>query len=305
MEVTAKEELAFPSETVAFSQALHSRRAFCRFVAGGLIGGILPRATHAGETAEPLSVSFTANANGSLVIGGGGDLTDEIHNRFMELAGGKENARIVVIPTASSKADNPEESFSTYWEGKERAAICDLLHTRNRKQADDPAFTRPLREATGVWLSGGRQKRLLDAYGDTLVEKELHDLLTRGGVIGGTSAGASSMSRLMIENGKTSAELGTGFGFVRGAVIDQHFGREGRFTRLQGVVESKECEGIGIDERTALVIRGQIATVMGMGNVRIFFPPSRGEQSKIQICPAGKEVRLKTFDVAAADTRTP
>jgi len=146
---------------------------------------------------------------GSLVIMGGGKMTDGIRDRFLELAGGKK-ARLVVIPTASAGADQPEVSSSyVFWQGQNVASV-NVLHTRDRHRADDPAFVEPLTHATGVWLGGGDQSKLAEAYLNTAVLRELYKLLDRGGVIGGTSAGASIMSSTMITGGSTKASLGTG-----------------------------------------------------------------------------------------------
>src|SRR5271166_3944074 len=92
--------------------------------------------------------------------------------------------------------------------------------------------------------------------------------LGRGGVIGGTSAGAAVMSTLMIVGGSVDAEVGTVFGLLTGVVIDQHFHNRNRLRRLFGVLaKHPECPGVGIDEETALVVKGTAATVEGNGNV--------------------------------------
>src|SRR5581483_5879137 len=99
--------------------------------------------------------------------------------------------RLVVIPTASKWFDQTRISRSlNYWKAQGLASVS-LLHTLNPKEADDPSFVKPLQEATAAWLGGGDQSRLANAYHGTAVEKELQRLLARGGVIGGTSAGAS------------------------------------------------------------------------------------------------------------------
>src|SRR5262245_50563765 len=123
--------------------------------------------------------------SGSLVIVGGGDVPDAVREQFLQLAGGK-NAKLVVIPTASASADGPDADKSLEpWKKREVNSVV-LFHTRKRDQAEDAAFLKPLTQATGVWLGGGDQSKLTAAYRGTLVEKELHKLLERGGVIGGT-----------------------------------------------------------------------------------------------------------------------
>src|SRR5262249_44630750 len=156
---------------------------------------------------------------------------DSVRNRFLELAGGKK-ARLVVIPTASEKAHRTGKSSSyEFWKAQPVASVS-LLHTLNRGKANHAAFVKPLPEAPGVWLAGGDQSRLISAYRGTAVEKELRKVVSRGGVVGGTSAGASAMSSLMIVSGSPDARVGDGFGLLEGVVIDQHFANRNRLKRL-------------------------------------------------------------------------
>jgi cyanophycinase len=141
---------------------------------------------------------------GWLVIVGGGRTPVGVLNRFLELAGGKK-ARLVIIPTAHTAADRLETMASySYWKAQKVASVT-FLHTRQTAKANDPNFVKPLSQATGVWMSGGDQSLLVAPYRGSLVEQELRKLLARGGVIGGTSAGASAMSRLMIVGGNPQA----------------------------------------------------------------------------------------------------
>ena len=118
-------------------------------------------------------------------------------NSFLELAGG-DNARIVVIPTASALAGTPELEKKLTFLRHAKVAALSILHTRSRSTADDPAFVKPLERATGVWFTGGFQWRLADTYLGTAVDRLVHSVLDRGGVVGGTSSGAAIMSTLMI-----------------------------------------------------------------------------------------------------------
>lgn len=234
---------------------------------------------------------------GALVIVGGGTLPADVRAEFFKLAGGKGKARLVVLPTATSAADDPaqHESFMRDWRELGPASI-HLLHTRNRNLANDPTFVQPLRLATAVWISGGDQNRLMAAYGGTRVERELHRLLERGGVIGGTSAGAAVMSDLMIVGGREEARTGPGFGFLKGTVVDQHFTERGRLGRVRSVLaKNKQHAALGIDERTAAIIRGQTLTVMGEGTVTAlgsYGSKSPGEERTLR---AGDRLDLSTL----------
>jgi cyanophycinase len=258
----------------------------------GVVGGA--------RAAEPPAREGRDTAKmGSLVIVGGGWLPDAVQECFLALAGG-EKARLVVIPTASSLADNLRTLGSyAYWTAaaqRKKIKSVVFLHTRNQVQANDPAFVKPLTEATGVWLGGGDQSRLIAAYKGTAVERELHRLLTRGGVIGGTSAGASAMSTLMITGGNPVARLGTGFGLLADVVIDQHFMQRNRLARLLGIVTSHpRVLGLGIDEQTAVVIHGGSLTVMGKANVRLCLPGNSGQKPDIKVYKAGDQCNLDAF----------
>jgi cyanophycinase len=188
------------------------------------------------------------------MVCGGGKLPETVRDRFVELAGGGD-AKIVVIPTAHTYADRPEaQRLLEPWTAR-KVASAKLLHARSRQEADDAAFVRPLAEATGVWISGGVQARLTGMYLGTEVERQLKGVLARGGVIGGTSAGAAVMSRVMIVSGRTEATLGEGFDLLPGTVIDQHLLRRNRMERLLGVVRKHpDLIGLGVDEETALVV---------------------------------------------------
>ncbi len=236
-------------------------------LAGLLLG--LPLAGRAEEIARPPAGELP----GALVIVGGGGLPDGIRDCFLDLAGGKQ-ARLVVIPTANFKAEQPDELKSwEYWRSQDVASV-ELLHTRQRKEANEPRFAERLSAATAVWLVGGDQSRLIEAYKGTAVEREFHKLLERGGVIGGTSAGAAVMGPLMIRGGETVAEVGQGLGLLPGVVIDQHFLKRKREKRLLGVVASHpQYLGLGIDEQTALVVKGRTMSVLGNSDVRVCASP--------------------------------
>ena len=259
---------------------------------------LIRASTVAAQQNEPTSANeaSTTETGGVLVIVGGGSLPDSIRDRFLRLAGGN-SARLVIIPTASARADRPDtDAFLKCWLSQPVASIR-VLHTRDRRRANDPAFVKPLMEATGVWLSGGDQCRLASAYGGTLVERELEHLLARGGVIGGTSAGASIMSSLMIEGGDPVARLGHGFGFLSRVVIDQHFGNRKRLRRLLGVLANNPSYvGVGIDEESAALVRGNILTALGNARVWLCRPTPGDRPADVRVLRSGEHVRLDALN---------
>jgi len=230
--------------------------------------------------AQAVQAEQVAKSHGHLVIIGGGE--DKQHDmailkRFVELSGGP-SAKIVVITAASAVTDH-------MWDTYERA-FADLgitrhlhLHLACRQDANDDARIRDVRDADGIFMTGGDQKRLLALIGGTKLDAEMHTALKlRGACIGGTSAGASAMSGHMLAQGraelhpeKGSVSLGAGLGFLHKVVIDQHFSERQRLSRLLSVVaQNPYLQGIGIDEDTALVVeRGVGIEVLGEGAVTI------------------------------------
>jgi cyanophycinase len=209
------------------------------------------------------------------VLVGGGGTTPEIMNRFFDLAGGKDSL-IVVVPTASESStgdDASDAKFLKTW----GATNVKVLHTRNRKTADDPEFSKVLLNAQGVWFGGGRQWRFVDAYEGTLTEKRFHEVLARGGVIGGSSAGASIQSEYMprghpLGNRPIAVEgYERGFGFLPGCAVDQHFFAKNRDQDMTALMKQHpQFLGIGLDESTAIIVRGSIAEVIGKGKVAFY-----------------------------------
>ena len=133
--------------------------------------------------------------SGSLVIVGGGMKDSAIINRFISLAGGVD-APLIVIPTASGEnvIDNTKAAEILTFAGARNVTV---LHTYDSSVANSDAFVLPLKNARGVWFGGGRQWRLVDAYANTLTEKEIRNVLARGGVIGGSSAGATIQEAIL------------------------------------------------------------------------------------------------------------
>lgn len=243
--------------------------------------------------------------SGSLVIAGGGGLPPEISHRFLELGGG-EKAKLVVVTTASIFAGTEEMDARMGSWREQKLASLDVLHTRSREEANDPDFYRPLENATAVWFIGGNQNWLTDSYLGTRTEAKFHDVLQRGGVLGGTSAGAAIMSRVMIAGGKEhDLHLKSGFGFAPGLIVDQHFRKRNRQARLIDALNQWPGHvGMGIDESTALIIRGGTCEVMGNSDVTITLGDAPGKPARMVPLKAGKAADLMVLS-RAAQTRFP
>ncbi len=236
---------------------------------------LLPRALTA-QRGPMVPAPAVGPRSGTLIVAGGGRLGPEIMNRFIDIAGGK-NARIVIIPTAGD-----DETFPEDWSGfvpfrEAGVQNVKILHTRDPRIADTESFVAPLRAATGVWIPGGRQWKLTDAYLDTRTLRELFALLERGGVIAGSSAGASVQASYLIRGAVEGNTIvmapghERGFGFLRGAAVDQHILVRGRENDMLGVIKRyPELLGIGLDEGTAILVHGDLAEVIGRSRVAFY-----------------------------------
>lgn len=216
-----------------------------------------------GETVAP--------ARGHLVVVGGGQIAPDIMQRFIALAGGPD-APIVVIPTAGEDSTYPSNWAGLALLTRNGARNVSVLHTRDRRLAEGDSFATAIRRARGVWFPGGRQWRLVDSYLGTATERELHALLARGGVIGGTSAGASIQASYLVRGAREGNTVmmapgyEQGFGFLRGVAVDQHVSARKRERDLQQVVSARpSLLGLGLDEGTAIIVQGNRAEVAGAG----------------------------------------
>lgn len=208
-----------------------------------------------------------------LIIGGAAG--PGLLGRFVELAGGPD-ARIVVIATASATPDAVEaahrEAFTALGAGCVRALRLDC-----RADANSPDVEPPLREATGIFFTGGDQERITTVIGGTATDSVLQSLVGTGAVVlAGTSAGAAVMSGTMIVEGgstgvsRSGVRTGPGLEFLPGVLIDQHFAERGRVNRLLSAVALYPHElGLGIDEDTAILADGDHFEVLGSGAVTV------------------------------------
>jgi cyanophycinase len=210
---------------------------------------------------------------GYLVIVGGGQVGPEITRRLIDLAGGPE-APMVFVPTAED--GDPKITPEATFLAKAGVQHVTILHTRDPKVADTEAFAAPLRAARAVWFEGGRQWRLADAYLNTRTEKEVFRVLERGGVVGGSSAGATIQGSYLVRGAPEGNTImmapghEQGFGLLRNAAIDQHVLTRHRESDLDPVIARyPNLLGIGIDESTALVVHGNQFEVIGKSKVLI------------------------------------
>ncbi|KAI0862059.1 hypothetical protein F4860DRAFT_473294 [Xylaria cubensis] len=203
---------------------------------------------------------------GSLVVVGGGTLSDSIYQEVITRAAG---GPIVVIPTADGAPTYDQNAAGASSFRRLGASNVTVLHTYDPKVADTDAFVAPLLEASGVWFGGGRQWRLVDAYAGTKTEAAFKAVLDRGGVIGGSSAGASIQGSFLARGDTATNQVlvgdhTVGFGYLRNVAIDQHVLVRNRIFDMFDILKVRpELLGFGCDENTALVVEGDDAHVIG------------------------------------------
>ena len=224
-------------------------------------------------------------ATGTLVIVGGGSTAGTgIMERFIELGGGAEEGRFVIVPTAGGNYDREgnlrvfdEDRVLASW--RERGVMnVSMLHTHDAKLADTEAFSADLVQGTAVWFNGGRQWNIVDSYAGTRTYDLFHEVLERGGVIGGSSAGATIQGEYLVRGATEGSQIvmtdeenhQLGFEFLRKSAIDQHINARMRWDDIIPVIEQQpHLLGIGLSEGTAIIVTGDTFEVMGKWMVAV------------------------------------
>jgi cyanophycinase len=219
-------------------------------------------------------------------VGGGSTTGTTIMEKFIELGGGPDG-KFVIVPTAGGNftgtgdARKPREYVEATsiasWQRRGLKNV-KMLHTHDPKIADTEEFAKVLRDATAVWFDGGRQWNIVDSYAGTLTYREFHKVLERGGVIGGSSAGATIQGDYLVR-GDTSgpnivmtaeANHQKGFEFLRKVAIDQHINTRNRWDDIIPVIKKMpNLLGIGLSEGTAIIVTGDTFEVMGKAQVAV------------------------------------
>jgi len=215
---------------------------------------------------------------GTVIVVGGGSMGPELYQRFIDAAGGP-NALIVDVPTAGGDSVYKQDAPGTRGWRQAGAKNIYVLHTTDRKLADSDSFAAILRKAGGVWFEGGRQFHLVDSYAGTKTEQGFHDVLARGGVVGGSSAGAAILGSFLVRGAPSNNNLimdwpgyEKGFGFLRGVGIDQHVVARERLADLADSIMPKYPDLLGIseDEGTAWVVKGDVAEIVGRNKAFVY-----------------------------------
>ena len=252
--------------------------------------------------ATPAWAQTRGPEQGTLVIVGGGRMGREIVNEFINKAGGID-VPFVILPTALEGEDWGADYVASSFLAQAGATDITVIHTRDPQIADQESFIAPLLRAQGVWIDGGRQWRLANAYLKTRTEKELHAVLVRGGVIGGSSAGATIQGDYLVRGAPEGNQImmapghEVGFGFVKNCAIDQHVIARKRHNDLAPVIKAHpELLGLGIDEGTAVIVQGSRMSVLGASQVLVHHRdlPQREDGTNYETLDSGTEYDLTT-----------
>jgi cyanophycinase len=212
-----------------------------------------------------------------IIIGGHEDRDPEGDRKILrEVAKRVRGGKLVLATIASHQPDGYYQDYDKAFADLEIGELIEL-YVEDRSEASDREKLSAIDDAAGIFFSGGDQLRITSQIGDTGIEAKVRALYDRGGVIAGTSAGASAMSDTMLVRGTSSEthrigdlHMAPGLGLIRDVIIDQHFAERGRFGRLLGAVaHNPRVLGLGIDEDTAAIVQGGELEVIGSGAVYV------------------------------------
>jgi cyanophycinase len=213
---------------------------------------------------------------GTVVVVGGGSMGPEIYKAFIEAAGGPD-ALILTVPNAGG-ADSVSANAGQAWRNNGARNVA-VLFTKDRRVADSDSFTAVIRRAGGIWFEGGRQWHLVQDYGGTKTERAFMEVLERGGVVGGSSAGASILGDFMVRGAPSNNNMimdypgyQIGFGYLKNVGVDQHVVARSRLPDLADSIIPRYPTMLGIseDEGTAWVIRGDTGHIIGRSKAFVY-----------------------------------
>jgi len=263
----------------------------------------------AGSSYPPKEPGVPVVPKGTLVIVGGGGMTKDIAERFLA-AGGGADGHFIALPVSMPDPINvkAEEGFLRRLGAKNVTVIA----AREQKDLEAPEVIKAFEKATGVWFGGGRQWNFMDAYEGTKLQPLFRGVLDRGGVIGGSSAGATIQGDYMVRGAPAGPNImmcegyERALGFLPGVGIDQHFSARNRFKDMTGFMKAyPRFLGIGLDEATAIVVQGSTAEVLGRGKVHFYDrrKPAKDGEPDYDAFPAGTKydlVNRKAIDAPPA-----
>ena len=236
--------------------------------------------------------TFSQNSKGKLFIIGGGSRPDFLVDRMIKEAGLKSGETVAIFPHASEEQDSSFYYAKQQFEKRNLKAL-DCAFKKDEKLS--PSKLDSLKTAKLIYIGGGDQVRFMEIINSNPeVKNLLKSAYQNGKMIAGTSAGAAVMSEVMITGNQLkykdyentfdnieikNVETKKGLGFIKTAVIDQHFVVRSRYNRLLSlIIENPTYKGIGIDEGTAILVKNGSAEVVGRAQVIVFKNPKQSKK---------------------------
>ena len=236
--------------------------------------------------------TFSQNTKGKLFIIGGGSRPDFLVDRMIKEAGLKSGETVAIFPHASEEQDSSFYYAKQQFEKRNLKAL-DCAFKKDEKLP--PSKLDSLKTAKLIYIGGGDQVRFMEIINSNPeVKNLLKSAYQNGKMIAGTSAGAAVMSEVMITGNQLkykdyentfdnieikNVETKQGLGFIKTAVIDQHFVVRSRYNRLLSlIIENPTYKGIGIDEGTAILVKNGAAEVVGRAQVIVFKNPKQSKK---------------------------
>jgi len=238
--------------------------------------------------------SQAKGSKGKLFIIGGGSRSDAMVDRIIKEAGLQQGGYGIILPMSSEDPDSAVYYANQQFIKQGIRTVYGIIFRKGETFSAQKLDS--VRNAKLIYISGGDQVRFMGVVQGTDIEKAIHDAYNKGSLIGGTSAGAAVMSKIMITGNELkhpdyastfrniepfNIETKPGLGFIDNAIIDQHFVKRSRYNRLiSAIIEYPEAKGIGIDEATAILVSGNTAEVVGDSQVIVFENPKRSKVEK-------------------------
>ncbi len=237
-----------------------------------------------------------------IIIGGREDKEDEMEI-LRAVAEGVGDGKLCIVSVASTVGDELWETYRRVFKhlGVKKLSHLDVVH---RTQSVDQAGYKAVKDADAIFFTGGDQLKITSELGGTIIQDRIVEIYRNGGIIAGTSAGASVMGETMMISGNSDAsfrldsnlKMAPGLGLATNMLIDQHFAERGRIGRLIGATAyNPKYLGIGIDENTAIILQDkQRFDVIGSGAVYVL---DAHEANGCNVSEGDESAALSIFNV--------
>jgi cyanophycinase len=213
-----------------------------------------------------------------LIAAGGGEIKEskEVIDEILRYLEGRSEPRLAVMTVATSDPDGASQKYNALFRGLGLKHV-DVVDVSQRIDSFNETSLKKVEAADAMFFTGGDQLNITSLLGGTPLHNLINERFKKGVLIVGTSAGAAMMSSSMIISGTSDAaprvsgvEFAPGMDMISDTVIDTHFSERGRHGRLlTAIAHYPQTLGLGIDERTAIVVQNGGFKVIGEGAVTV------------------------------------